>query len=60
MIAVEIKALRDRLGWTQERLARELGVSWITVQRWEKGKVMPSPLAAARIAALANANAPSG
>lgn len=31
--------------WTQEQLARNLGVSWNTVQRWESGKTSPSPLA---------------
>lgn len=45
MMAEEIKALRHRLGWTQERMARELGVSFATVNRWENGKATPSSLA---------------
>ena len=45
MTAKEIKELRLRLGWTQERLGRELGVSFPTVNRWENNKNMPSPLA---------------
>lgn len=45
MMPEEIKALRDRLGWTQEQMARELGVSWTTVNRWENGRVKPSRLA---------------
>ncbi|MBI5233299.1 MAG: PilZ domain-containing protein [Deltaproteobacteria bacterium] len=40
----EIKTLRLRLGWSQEKLARELHVSFCTVNRWELGKTMPSPM----------------
>ena len=43
MTAQEIKELRQRSGWTQERLARELGVSVMTVSRWETGKQKPIP-----------------
>lgn len=39
-----IRALRDRLGLSQEKLAARLGVSFQTVNRWEKGRVTPSPL----------------
>ncbi len=43
-----IKTLRKTLGWSQEDLARELGVSLSTVQRWEtKGG---KPIRLARIA----------
>ena len=45
MTPEEIKALRLRLEWTQEHMARELGVSFPTVNRWEKGKAKPSSLA---------------
>lgn len=38
--------MRLRLGWSQERLAREIGVSFCTVNRWEKGRSAPSPMAA--------------
>ncbi len=37
--------MRTRLGWSQERLARELGVSFSTVSRWERGDGEPSPMA---------------
>jgi putative transcriptional regulator len=47
MTSKEIKALRDRLGWSQERLAQEMGVSFTTVNRWETGKCKPSQLAEA-------------
>ena len=37
--------LREKLGMTQEQLAREVGVSFKTVNRWERGKSKPSPMA---------------
>jgi DNA-binding XRE family transcriptional regulator len=37
-----IKALRERLELTQEILARILGVSFATVNRWENGKTVPT------------------
>lgn len=43
-----LKAVRHRRNWSQEDLARELGVSWVSVQRWEKG-ARPSGLAEARL-----------
>jgi len=42
---MDVKRVRKKLGLTQEQLARELGVSFTTVNRWEKGKSEPSPLA---------------
>jgi transcriptional regulator with XRE-family HTH domain len=41
----EIKEIRKKLGWSQERLARELGLSFSTVSRWERGESSPSPAA---------------
>lgn len=41
----DIKRMRFVLGWSQERLAREVGVSFCTVNRWERGKTSPSPMA---------------
>ena len=35
--ATELREWRGRLGLTQERLAQELGVTFTTVWRWEKG-----------------------
>ncbi len=32
----KVKELRQKRGWAQEDLAREIGVSLSTVQRWEK------------------------
>ena len=44
-IADKIRQYRGLKGWTQEMLARRIGVSLNTVQRWEAGKTRPSPLA---------------
>jgi putative transcriptional regulator len=43
--AINIKEVRNKLGWSQEYLAREVGVSLSTVQRWEKSGTSPSRLA---------------
>jgi len=40
-----IKALRLELNLSQEKFARELGVSFISLNRWENHKTMPSHLA---------------
>ena len=42
---VKIKEIREKMGWAQEDLAREIGVSLSTVHRWEKYGVKPSRLA---------------
>src|SRR5580704_2856960 len=43
--ALTIKTLRGHLGLTQSELARRLGVSHITVNRWENGQAKPSAFA---------------
>lgn len=43
---------RRARGWSQEQLARQIGVSLHTVSRWESGKSHPSPLAIERLKAL--------
>ena len=50
--AEDIKNLRESLGMTQEEFAREVGVSFSTVSRWETGRGEPSPLARQRLAKL--------
>ena len=40
-----IKELRSYLNISQEDLARELKVSYATVNRWENGKSIPSKMA---------------
>ena len=41
----KVKELRQKNGWAQEDLAREIGVSLSTVQRWERQGGKPSRLA---------------
>jgi len=48
-ISEKIKYCRSDKGWSQEQLARNLGVSLHTVQRWESGKTRPSPLALSKL-----------
>ena len=52
-IAEELKKLRRQQGWSQEDLARNLGVSFATVNRWENGKTKPSRLAQEKIKQVA-------
>jgi putative transcriptional regulator len=51
-LARKIRQCRDVKGWTQEQLARNIGVSLNTVQRWESGKTRPSPLAMEKLQEL--------
>ncbi len=44
-LSQRVKTLRSKMGWSQEKLAREIGVSLSTVQRWELKNVKPSRLA---------------
>src|SRR5438132_11928555 len=48
--AGRIRGLRGRLGLTQVRLAELMGVSFVTVSRWENGQSHPSRLALEKIA----------
>ena len=48
-----IKALRKRLGLTQEDLARAIGITFYSVNRWERGHSRPSRLAIRALEALA-------
>ena len=41
----KLKELRRRRGWSQEDLAREVGVSWSTIHRWENKGAKPYRLA---------------
>lgn len=52
-IAEELKKLRQQQGWSQEDLARKIGVSFATVNRWENGKTKPSRLAQEKIKQVA-------
>jgi putative transcriptional regulator len=50
----KLKLYRTRKGWSQEQLARNLGVTLNTVQRWESTKTHPSPLAMEKLNILLN------
>lgn len=43
-----VKDVRRQLSLSQEDLARKLGISFATVNRWENGQVKPSKLAKAQ------------
>jgi DNA modification methylase/transcriptional regulator with XRE-family HTH domain len=47
--------IRARAGLSQEALARTLGVSFVSVNRWERGAASPSPAIAQRIEKMAEA-----
>jgi transcriptional regulator with XRE-family HTH domain len=44
-----IKDLRRRLGLTQEQFAREVGVTFSTVNQWENGRRKPQPFLLKRL-----------
>ena len=37
----QLKALRQRLGWSEETCAHHLGVTYATLNRWERGQSKP-------------------
>lgn len=47
-----VKEVRRQLALSQEDLARELGVSYATVNRWENRQSKPSKLARAQLDAF--------
>lgn len=51
-VAARLRSLRGNLGLSQEQLARRLGVSFTTVNRWESGRTQLSARAAAAVATL--------
>jgi DNA-binding transcriptional regulator YiaG len=48
---VLIKKMRVQLDLSQEDLAREIGVSYATVNRWENGRFLPSRMAVRQVEA---------
>jgi DNA-binding transcriptional regulator YiaG len=48
----KVKELRKKRSWTQEDMAREIGVTLSTVQRWEKKGGEPTRLARRALKAL--------
>ena len=53
-----IKKIREKLGLSQEDLARELHVSFATVNRWENGQSRPSRLAKLQLEEFISKNLP--
>ena len=49
-----IRDLRQLIGLTQEQFAGMLGVSFSTLNRWENGRMKPSPLALKQIEGALN------
>lgn len=43
--AEKLKTVREQLNLTQTQLAAELGVSYVSVNRWENEQTTPTPLA---------------
>lgn len=43
MVNKKLRSLRVGAGLTQGQLAAKLGVSNVSVHRWETGEVLPSP-----------------
>ena len=48
----EIKRLRETLGLTQQHFAAVMCVAFATVNRWEKGRCVPSPVFRLRLREL--------
>ncbi len=38
---VRLTAIRKALGWSEETCAHHLGVTYSTLNRWERGEVVP-------------------
>lgn len=51
-LAGKMRELRSKLGLTQEQFPAKLCVTFSTVNRWERGKSKPSPLAMRQIKEL--------
>jgi len=48
-----IKTLRDKLGLTQEQFAQKVGVTFSTINNWEKGTRKPHPFLLQRLLEIA-------
>lgn len=54
--ADKVKVVRKKLNLSQEKLAAKLGVSFSTVNRWEKGHSYPSYKAQSQFESLCKEN----
>jgi DNA-binding transcriptional regulator YiaG len=50
--AVVVKEIRRQLSISQEDLARQIGVSYATINRWENSQSKPSKLAKVQLEAF--------
>jgi len=48
-----VRGIREKTGWTQEKLAQEVGVSFSTVNSWERGRRNPQPYLLKKLMELA-------
>ncbi len=48
-----LKEIRRKLGLSQEKLAHRIGVSFTSVNHWERGRRRPIPIALTKIKNLA-------
>jgi len=55
-----IRNLREQTGLTQEKFSTKLGVTLLTINRWENGRTKPSPLAMQRVEELLRSMGSSG
>jgi transcriptional regulator with XRE-family HTH domain len=58
--AVLVKETRKRLGLTQLQFAQALGVSFQSVNRWERSKTKPLPIVLKQIEAMVKEMGESG
>jgi DNA-binding transcriptional regulator YiaG len=58
--AVLVKETRKRLGLTQLQFAKTLGVSFQSVNRWERGKTKPLPIVLKQIELMVREMGESG
>ncbi|UVT21143.1 MAG: helix-turn-helix domain-containing protein [Nitrospira sp.] len=54
MTGSELRTIREEFGWTQDRMADEIGVTANTVARWERNEIDIYEPAARLITILAN------
>jgi DNA-binding transcriptional regulator YiaG len=50
----ELRALRHQLGWSAERMGREVGFSFASILNWEKGRTRPIPSAVEKLQRIKN------
>jgi len=55
-----VRQIRKATGWTQEKLAQEIGVSFSTVNAWERGRRSPQPFLLKRLLELMDAHCRDG